>query len=442
MDTANRVREVIPMKKRRAYRARSVKQVKWEVVGDGRGGQGVHVGFDVGKEAVLTVLRWGEDQFERPWLAKNPDEIRELVGLLVRVAGGRPLTLAMEPTGTYGDGLRQALAEAGLPLRRVGTKAAHDYAEIFDGVPSQHDGKDAAVVAELAAQGKSKEWAWKAPSAAEQEMAYWVDWMDAQQRQGTMWLGRLEALLARHWPEATRWLKVSSGTLLRVLERYGGPGGLASDREGASRLGRWGGYYLKPETIEGLIESARRSVGVKQGVVDVQRMQQYAREALAARREIGRSRRRLQQLAQGKERIQLQARAVGVATACVLWVYLGDPCDYHCGEAYRKAMGLNLAERSSGKYQGKLKISKRGFPPVRRWLYFAALRLVKQGPIARWYQRKKAKDAERAKGAVVGVMRKLALGLHRTAVSGEEFQARRLFPGHRVRGSGRSCVVQ
>lgn len=109
------------MKKRRAYRARSVKRVNWKEVGQGHGKQGVHVGFDVGKEAILTVLRWGEEQFERPWLAKNPGEIRELVGLLVRIHGERPLMLAMEPTGTYGDGLRQALAEAGLALRRAGS---------------------------------------------------------------------------------------------------------------------------------------------------------------------------------------------------------------------------------------------------------------------------------------------------------------------------------
>ena len=30
------------------------------------------------------------------------------------------------------------------------------------------------------------------------------------------------------------------------------------------------------------------------------------------------------------------------ATACVLWVHLGNPSEYHCAEAYRKAMGLNL----------------------------------------------------------------------------------------------------
>ncbi len=86
---------------------------------------------------------------------------------------------------------------------------------------------------------------------------------------------------------------------------------------------------------------------------------------------------------------------VGVPTACVLWVELGDPSSYHCGAAYRKAMGLNLAERSSGQWQGKLKISKRGSSTVRRWLYLAALRWVKQEPVHSWYVHQKATAAWR-----------------------------------------------
>jgi transposase len=220
--------------------------------------------------------------------------------------------------------------------------------------------------------------------------------------------------------------------LLRTLREYGGPAKLCSDAAAASQLARWGKRYLKPATIRGLLESARTSVGVRQTEVDRHRMQQYAAQALAARAEISRSKRRLAKLACGHAGIQAQAKAVGVATACVLWVYLGDPSGYHCGEAYRKAMGLNLTERSSGLYQGQLKISKRGFGQVRRWLYFAALRQIKEGPVARWYQRKKAKDGEKAKRAVVGVMRRLALALYAVGAQGVAFQPCRLFPGRRL----------
>jgi transposase len=41
-------------------------------------------------------------------------------------------------------------------------------------------------------------------------------------------------------------------------------------------------------------------------------------------------------------------------------------------------MGLNLVEHSSGTYQGQLRISKRGSPRVRQWLYMAALRLLRR----------------------------------------------------------------
>jgi hypothetical protein len=41
--------------------------------------------------------------------------------------------------------LRQALHGTGVEVRRASPQVAHDYAEIFAGVPSQHDGKDAAV---------------------------------------------------------------------------------------------------------------------------------------------------------------------------------------------------------------------------------------------------------------------------------------------------------
>jgi len=244
-----------------------------------------------------------------------------------------------------------------------------------------------------------------------------------------MWLGRLEALVARHWPEATRWLKLSSGTLLRSLQHYGGPAKLREDTGAAKQLAAWGGCYLKPAKIQGLLCSAGQSIGVRQSEIDLLRMRQYAGQALAARCEIARSKRRLAKLAEGHAVIQRQAKAVGVATACVLWTYLGDPGSYHCAEAYRKAMGLNLKERSSGTYQGKLKITKRGFGQVRRWMYFAALRLIMRGPVARWYQQKKARDGEKAKLAVVGIMRKLALGLHSVGAKGQEFSPHRLFPG-------------
>jgi transposase len=417
------------VRKKRAYRASDVKKIVLaKVLGSGPAGA-VTVGLDVGKREVLTVVRWADGTFERPWKVQNPSEIARLVELLRDMAGERPMMVAMESTGTYGDALRQALTDAELDVQRVGGKAASDYAEIFDGVPSKHDGKDAAIVAELAALGKSWPWSYQNKVKHDAEMAYWVDWLDAHQSIQMLWIGRLESLLARHWPEVTRLLDLTSVTLLRTLVHYGGPAKLAQDSAASSRLVAWGRRPLTTMKIEKVLQSAKATIGVRQSPQDVKRMQQYAASALSAYRETQQARRKLEGLAQGNEVIDRQARVIGRATACVLWVALGDPRDYHCGEAYRKAMGLNLKERSSGKHKGRLKITKRGPSTVRRWLYFAAMRATQDPNVRAWYEAKKAKDGDRGKGALIGVARRLALALYSVAVRDEPFEAWRLFPG-------------
>ena len=416
--------------KRRAYRATDVKDLALETILGAAPTGAATAGLDVGKFEIRAVVRWQNGSFERPWKVENPAEIELMVALMRKIAAARPLIVAMESTGTYGDVARAKLGQAGLTLHRVGGKAAHDYAEVFDGVPSQHDGKDAAVIAELAAFGKATPWPYREPSETDAEMASWADWLDAQQNLQRMWVGRLESLLARHWPEATRLLGLSSVTLLQMLAHYGGPAKLAEDSAATARLAGWGRHVLAPTKIAQLVAAAVGTVGVRQGEQEIERMRQYATMALAAYRETQKARRELQRLAEGNEVIRRQAKVVGAATACMLWVMLGDPRNYPSGEAYRKAMGLNLKERSSGKYQGQLKISKRGPSIVRRWMYFAAMRMSQSVFVRRWFAAKKAKDKDRGKGALIAVARKLALALHAVGAHGKPFEPWRLFPSN------------
>jgi transposase len=266
----------------------------------------------------------------------------------------------MESTGTYGDALRQALTDAGLAVHRVSGKAASDYAEVFDGVPSAHDGKDAAVIAELAGIGKSSPWPVTKASPVQSQMAAEVLWLDTQQSVLLGWLGRRESLLARHWPEATRLLKLNSGTLLAILATYGSPAALAADSEGRDRLTSWSRGFWTPQKIQAVLASARQTVGVRMDEATIERVQRAARAAMAARAEISQAKRKLASLAKEDPVVQAQAPAVGTTTACVLRVTVGNPHDYSCGGAYRKALGLNLKVRSSGKHEGRLKITKRG----------------------------------------------------------------------------------
>ncbi len=414
------------MSKSRAYRATEIKNVEPEGLFAARAGQECWVGLDVGKDCIFGVVRWRDGSWERPWRIRNPHEIATLAAVLSCVSGGRRVVVAMESSGTYGDALRQALGDRGVEVHRVSTKRSHDYAEVFDGVPSQHDGKDAAIVAELAAIGKSSPWPYRAADENEQELAFLVDWLDAQRRQRNMWCGRVESLLARHWPEVTEHLPVGSATLAKALVHYGGPLPLAKDAQAAARLRAWGGSFLRQETITAVIHSAKVTLGVRQTDQDLFRLARYASQIRAADHELRAARLRLQPLGRKNPVIVAQQPIVGLITACVLQVHLGDPREYSCGAAYRKAMGLNLKERSSGRWQGAVKISKRGPAQVRRWLYFSALRWTRRSEARPWYEARK-KDGE-ARLALTAMMRKLALALYQVGSQRADFDPARLFP--------------
>jgi transposase len=233
---------------------------------------------------------------------------------------------------------------------------------------------------------------------------------------------------------------LSSGTLLRALAHYGTPAQLAADPAALPRLRAWGGHYLKAAQAEALLASARTTVGVPAGEWTCRRLQESATRIREARQVMARSRRQLRRLAQGHPILEAQGAVVGLPTACVIWSCLGDPNAYESAGAYRKAMGLNLKERSSGVHQGQLRLSKRGPSRVRQWLYFAALRLVQKAGVRSWYEAKKARDANEAKRALVAVMRRLALALHAVGTGNEPFEVRRLFPGKVWRAAQRqSC---
>ena len=421
------------------YRSVDVKEIRISALVERLAEGPVWVGLDVGKREVLAVLRDSSGTFLRPWRIRQPQQIRLFVAQLDELRSHRAVSLAMESTGTYGDALRQAVTDAGFEIRRVNAKATQDYAEIFDGVPSAHDGKDAGIIAELAALGKSQPWACESTPEEQARMDLHVEWLTGQQEVIQIWQGKLEAQLARHWPELTSILDFSSATLLRLLAHYGDPAQLAADEEAANRLAKWGRAYLKAKKIERVIQSAQTTVGVRMNAAQAELVRRIAQQILDGRAEMRRSREQLGRLVQENTVLQRMATVVGVVTACVLYSTLGDPRDYHCGAAYRKGMGLNLKERSSGQYQGKLRITKRGPSQARQWLFFAALRLIQEPSIRGWYEGKKARDQGRGLGAVVGVMRKLALAIYSVTVHEEEFCASRLFPG---RGKERPRTLQ
>lgn len=398
---------------------------------------GTTVGLDVAKHEIVVVVRWANGLFERPWSVANPSEIKLLIDLLIElkeICG--QLTIGLESTGTYSESVRIAMTRAFLEVHRLSGKGVSDYKEIFDGVPSQHDGKDAAMIAELTHFGKGTPWPYQPRSEREQQMRHQVARLDAYRTQTNQWLGRLEGLLAKHWPELSGLLRLSSATLLKICTHYGSPARLASDESAKRQLRSWGRGQLSFDKIESIIESAVNTAGVPIGAGEAAWLQEIASEVHRGLLEIKGCEKQLQGIADSHESIARHVKKVGAVTLCTIWSTVGDPRKYSSSGAFLKALGLNLKELSSGKHKGQLRITKRGPSVARKLLYYWALRAIQEPALKPWYAEFQrvgrghagASEHRKMKG-LVAMMRKLCRSLWYVYQHDLSFEYTKVFPG-------------
>jgi hypothetical protein len=167
----------------------------------------------------------------------------------------------MEPSGTYGDVLQYHLEKDGFPIFMVSGKRTYDARELYDGVPSLHDAKSAAIIARLHLEGLSKPAC--APCPERRQLHAAITIMELHQRRYLQLVGNLESWLARHWPELPALVDLTAASLMALLARIGGPADVAAQRSEAEKLlhGISRGLMDK-EKITAILDSAGPSVGV------------------------------------------------------------------------------------------------------------------------------------------------------------------------------------
>jgi len=416
--------------KKRPYRTVHVNTLDASEIHKRVNGERLVVGVDVAKvDFVATLMtQRGETVATVKW--KHPTETAAFVRLLREVSAGR-LEVALEPTGAYGDALMSLLRKEGAEIFLVSAKRAHDAAEVYDGVPSFHDAKSSVLICKLHLSGVSRPW--RVRSAAERELAAALRTMDMYQGQLQSHVNRLEALLATYWPEVVGYLALDSATLLALLATFGGPEAVASEPEQASNLmRRVGGSFLREEKIQAVVRSAHGTLGVEMIGAERDGLIELAKDMQRCRQGLSTTRARVERLSVLHDATQSLAPVVGKVTAAVIVSELGDPRNFLAAAVFAKAAGLNLKERSSGKHKGRLKLTKRGSPLVRKYLYFAACRLVRADPVAAaWYERKVERDGGLRMKALGAVMRKLMKALYHVR-RGEVFDSSKLFDVSRL----------
>jgi transposase len=426
------VQEVVPVKKKRIYKSVGVQRVDAAQLAAEFASVRCIVGIDVAKKDMVASLSSvvGQSKILVRW--QHPAETRSFVALCSKLGeAGAAVEVAMEPTGTYGDALRVQLMAAGLPVFQVSPKRCHDAAMVLDGVPSSHDPKSAVLIAWLHSQGISRAWrpstdAQRAARAALSRRELYADPFGRN-------IGRLEALLARHWPELPGLLELDSIGLLTLLSIYPSAEQVGTHQHESSELLRTATHgCLKPSKLSDVIASARTTVGERMTRDEETLLRELATQTLSLLRSMERVEGEIALVVEADTAMKRLREAIGIVSAAAVVAHLGDPGSYESTASFVKATGLNLKERSSGKHVGELKITKGGPARVRVYLYFATLRLIRLDPVVKaWHRRRTNYAAKHGMSGVVAVMRKLASTLPHIA-RGAVFDSAKLFDTRRL----------
>lgn len=384
-------------------------------------GKTVIFAIDVAKDKQYALLTTNDGVVSELVHWNHLEGTRALIGYLQGLDCS--VEVIMESTSTYGDAMRYQFRTAGFSVYQISTKRVCDAREVFDGVPSMHDAKAATLIAELHRKGLTETWQEK--SSTERELAAQRREYDLHHHCYQRNQNRLEAYLSRHWPEVLPQLALDSVTLEQLLIEYGSPQQIAAHADqAAANMRRWGGRMLSDDKIALIVDSAQQTIGEPCLPAEQHSLQALAEEMRHSRLQRKQIKQQLEARVQADSSLQHMSDLIGLVTTAVLISCNLDPKRYDNARSDQKAFGLNLKESSSGTHQGRLRLTKRGSAIARRYLYFAALRLIQHHPVIKaWYQRKV--DPRAKKKTVIALMRKLTKALWHVG-RGEAFDARKL----------------
>jgi transposase len=427
------MQEVVPVKKI-SYRTVGVETVDVARLVSKVGSDRCIVAIDIAKEAMVAGFANTLGECQALVRFSHPKQTLVFIALLTAVReAGLVVEIAMEPTGVYGDALRYQLGLREFPVFRVDPNRAHALAEVLDGVPSRHDPKACTLIADLHARKLSTRWRDK--NALERDARSLIDERDLFARPFERGVGQLEAVISRSFPELSGLIDHSCSWHLHLLAELPSPAHVAAAPERARELlRRVSRGRLSASTIDTILTAAQASLGVPMSPQDAVLVAALARHMLYLREQMKGVDHRVRELVSSHPKLQPMVTTLGATTTAAIIADAGDPAEYDSCPAFEKALGLNLKENTSGTTSEHPvhHITKRGPARARRYLFLAALRVIKDDPIVcAWYQERAAFKAGQKLKAVVAVMRKLARAIVHLA-RGIPFDARKLFDARRL----------
>ena len=341
-----------------------------------------------------------------------------------------------ESTGPYAEPLVHYLMDKPASIVQVNPMHTKKLKEVNDNSPGKTDDKDPRVIADIIRLGHAL-----SVVVPEGDAAYLRRLNNARERhvgERTALLNQMQQLVFLVFPEFKAVIKQMAGKTVRfILKTYTAP-----DKIGAldkmvfgEEMRRRSMGKLGVKDAELLINAARQTVGVKEGVagivLDIKHIVAQLDAVDGLKTEIE------AEMALTLGRIACSARllsikGLGVISVAGLIGEVGDFSKFRTQSEIMKLAGLDLYEISSGKRKGEKRISKRGRSLIRKILYFAAIQMVRKNGIMYDYYEKLTCRGMLKMRALVAVMRKVLGIIHAIVRDDRDYVGEYSAPKRRV----------
>lgn len=297
------------------------------------------------------------------------------------------IIVGMEPTGHYWFSLARWLIEQGMEAVLVNPHLVKMNKENRDNTPSKSDRKDALVIADMIKNGYYSPVRFN-PEAYE-ELRILMANRDTVAKRLNSAVNQIHRWVDIVFPELRHVFKILTCTsAIATLRLFPLPKEI-SQLTTEQVISGWKQYVKRHAGLhraEQLISMAKRSVGATQALhAHKLHLAQLLEEYDLAQRQLEQIEHELHHILKRIPYAQklLAIRGVNATSLAGVLGEAGDLSGYAHGNALLRHAGLNLAEASSGKWRGKMVLSKRGRPRLRRFLYLMTMCMVMTNPEVR-----------------------------------------------------------
>jgi transposase len=373
----------------------------------------------------LGTVRIRTDATGVELLAERADVLRR------KHPGLGPLVVAMEPTSHFWKVVGRALERGSIPFVLVQSFVVSKAREIDNLTRDKTDARDAALIADLAAELRFTDT--RLPEGPWADLELLAQARNDRVRERSAALQEQRALLELVWPGLLVGCPDLSGIHLQALLRAGCTpielGRLSSARlRRLVRLNLPAGRRFSPWMAERLARTTRAVDRTPEMTGAAIRWSHAAARIALADEAIAVLDRRLMELleATGYGRLRGAIRGLGDVSLASLLALTGDPARYDDARCLVKTAGTNPTERSSGERQAPGGITRKGRPTLRVIAYQAAVNVTRHEPAFRQrFQELTGRGHNRLSkpAAYVAIANKLLRTLWVLAVTGQPYRS-------------------